>query len=501
MEGSKKLLDRMAAKPKEKTELGDFQTPALLAGQVCDLLVRLEILPASIVEPTCGTGSFLRASESAFPDCSLLLGFDVNPDHVQAAQSGVKRAEVRHADFFAKNWPNTLDKLAEPILVIGNPPWVTNSTLGSINGTNLPAKSNFQRFNGLDAITGKSNFDISEWMLTHLLEWLSGRSAVLSMLCKTAVARKVLHHAWKNNCQIEKSATYGISAVDHFGASVDACLLVSVLKPGANSRECDVFATLESSEPDTTFGLHNGRLAADLNSLGAYGHLCGESPLKWRSGIKHDCSRVMELTPTAEAGLYKNGLGEIVKLEQAFLFPMLKSSDLSNGKTPSRYMLVTQTATGEDTARIARSAPLTWRYLESHADALDARSSSIYRNRPRYSVFGVGSYSFSPWKVAISGFYKRLEFRSVAPVNGSPVVLDDTCYFVPCESKGEAEYLEELLNSEAARGFFRSFVFWDAKRPITASLLASLDIGLLAEEHGDGIAPRRLRSRQALLNL
>ena len=310
-----------------------------------------------------------------------------------------------------------------------------------------------------------------------------------------------MHHAWKNNCQIEKSATYGISAVDHFGASVDACLLVSVLKPGANSRECDVFATLESSEPDTTLGLHNGRLAADLNSLGAYGHLCGESPLKWRSGIKHDCSRVMELRPTAEAGLYKNGLGEIVKLEQAFLFPMLKSSELSNGKTPSRYMLVTQTATGEDTARIARSAPLTWRYLESHADALDARSSSIYRNRPRYSVFGVGSYSFSPWKVAISGFYKRLEFRSVAPINGSPVVLDDTCYFVPCESKGEAEYLEELLNSEAARGFFRSFVFWDAKRPITASLLASLDIGLLAEEHGGGIAPRRLRSRQALLNL
>ena len=149
-----------------------------------------------------------------------MLGFDVNPDHVQAAQSGVKRAEVRHADFFAKNWPTTLNELAEPILVIGNPPWVTNSTLGSINGTNLPAKSNFQRFNGLDAITGKSNFDISEWMLTHLLEWLSGRSAVLSMLCKTAVARKVLHHAWKNHCQIEKSSTYGISAVDHFGERV-----------------------------------------------------------------------------------------------------------------------------------------------------------------------------------------------------------------------------------------------------------------------------------------
>ena len=430
-----------------------------------------------------------------------MLGFDINPNHVETAQSKVNRSDVRHADFFERNWSETLDKLAEPMLVIGNPPWVTNSTIGAINGTNLPAKSNFQRFNGLDAITGKSNFDISEWMLCHLLERLSGRSAVLAMLCKTAVARKVLHHAWKNSLQIGKASTYGISAADHFGASVDACLLVATLEPRARSKECAVFATLDSSEPDTTFAMRRGRLVADLRSLGAYGHLCGSSPFRWRSGIKHDCSRVMELKPTAEPDWYRNVLGETVKLEPTFLFPMLKSSELSKGNAPSRYMLVTQTTPGEDTSRIAREAPLIWRYLESHADALDARSSSIYRNRPRYSVFGVGSYSFAPWKVAISGFYKQLAFRSVAPVNGRPVVLDDTCYFLPCENEHQAKYYEALLNSEAARGFFRSFVFWDAKRPITSSLLASLDIGLLAQEHGGAIAPKQLRTAQVSLNL
>ena len=116
-------------------------------------------------------------------------------------------------------------------------------------------------------------------------------------------------------------------------------------------------------------------------------------------------------------------------------------------------------------------------------------------------MFGVGSYSFAPWKVAISGFYKQLAFRSVAPVNGRPVVLDDTCYFLPCENEDEANCFEALLNSEAARGFFRSFVFRDAKRPITASLLASLDMGLLAEENGGAIARGRLRTTQASLNL
>jgi len=452
-----------------------------------------------VVEPTCGVGAFLQASEAAFRDCNLFLGFDLNPDHVEVAQNEAKRAKVCQANFFSENWPRILSELDEPILVVGNPPWVTNSALGAINGRNLPAKSNSRRLNGIEAVTGKSNFDISEWMLAHLLEWLSGRTAVLSMLCKTTVARKVLHHAWKHNLQIEKASTYGISAADHFGASVDACLMVAVLKPGGHSKECKAFATLESSKPNTTFGLRGGRLVADLASLGAYGHLCGTSPLKWRSGIKHDCSRVMELKPGAQPNLYKNGLGETVKLESTFLFPMLKSSELSKGSMPSRYMLVTQAAIGEETARIAGSAPLTWDYLESHAGLLNARSSTIYRKRPRFSVFGVGRYSFAPWKVAISGFYKRLDFRTVAPLDGKPVVLDDTCYFLPCQSKSEAENLKELLNSESARKFFQSFIFWDAKRPITASLLSSLDIGALAGERCGMIESKRLRTRQAEL--
>ena len=82
--------------------------------------------------------------------------------------------------------------------------------------------------------------------------------------------------------------------------------------------------------------------------------------------------------------------------------------------------------------------------------------------RPRFSVFGIGEYSFAQWKVAISGFYKSLDFRVVAPCEGRPVVLDDTCYFLPFRSEKEAVTVAELLNSDKARGFFKSVVFWDA---------------------------------------
>ena len=192
----------------------------------------------------------------------------------------------------------------------------------------------------------------------------------------------------------------------------------------------------------------------------------------------------MELCPRG-CDDFENGLGEVVNLESTYLYPMLKSSELMKPHpTPSRYMLVTQRSVGEDTSRIERKAPRIWAYLQSHADRLDGRASSIYRNRPRFSVFGVGPYSFAPWKVAISGFYKRLDFRCVGPFEAKPVVLDDTCYFLPCQTEHDAKLLAELLNSKAAKGFFRSFIFWDAKRPITAQLLANLNLRMLATEAG-----------------
>ncbi len=470
-------------------EFGDFQTPDILCEKICSVLCNLNLSPNSIVEPTCGAGSFLRASANAFPGCERILGFEINSDYVRVSQT-VEHTTVNCEDFFEKDWPATLDGLREPILVIGNPPWVTNAAVGILSGTNLPTKSNFQRLHGFDAITGKSNFDISEWMLLNLLEWLSGRSAVLAMLCKTAVARKVLRYAWSKRLQVRASSIYLVDALEHFGAAVEACLLICILEPGKSTQECKVHRDLDAQEPDSTLAFRKGRIVANLPSLERYEHLYGRTPMKWRSGVKHDCSRVMELYPNGNH-VFRNGFGEIVDLEATFLYPMFKSSDLiKQHPSPSRYMLVTQRNVGEDTSQIERNAPRTWSYLVEHASLLDRRSSSIYRNRPRFSVFGVGPYAFSPWKVAISGFYKRLEFRAIGPVNGKPVVFDDTCYFLPCETEDDALALLKLVNSDIARDFFNSLVFWDAKRPITADLLGCLDLCALSAELGVSLPGR-----------
>jgi len=210
----------------------------------------------------------------------------------------------------------------------------------------------------------------------------------------------------------------------------------------------------------------------------------GKEVYRWRSGVKHDCGKVMELRE--EGTRYRNGLGELVDLESEYLYPLLKSSDVAAGRdaVPRRWMLVTQTRIGEDTSRIGERAPKTWSYLVSHGKHLDKRASSIYRRQPRFAVFGVGGYSFAPWKVAISGLHKALRFAPVGAHKGKPIVLDDTCYFVPCQSKAEAEFVADLLNSQPANDFLEASIFWDAKRPITVDVLRELDLRKLARELG-----------------
>lgn len=471
-------------------EFGDFQTPIKLARQISRRLGLMGVRPASLLEPTCGIGHLLTAALDEFPEVGMALGIEISPPYVDRLNASISERADAHkvrlvlGDFFEADWPTLLRGLPDPLLVIGNPPWVTNSQLGAIGGKNLPTKTNIRGLNGLDALTGKSNFDVSESMILRLLRNLDGRDATLAMLCKTAVARRVLEASWKVGRRIVDARIHRIDAAAHFDAAVDACLLVCAFGREAGPPTCAVYAQLDDEAPASSIGLRDGQLIADLAAHDQWGHLAGPEVLRWRSGIKHDCAAVMELRRVGAR--YQNGHGDLVELEDRYLYPMLKSSELANGRVnaPARWMLVTQTTIAGDTPAIEAVAPKTWDYLQKHAEALDGRASSIYKNRPRFSVFGVGPYSFAPWKVAISGFYKRLQFAAVGPCEGRPVVLDDTAYFLACSSQADAVFLTDLLNSEPARGFYSASTFWDAKRPITIDLLRKLDLRALARAAG-----------------
>jgi hypothetical protein len=278
---------------------------------------------------------------------------------------------------------------------------------------------------------------------------------------------------------------YLIDAKLHFGASVEACLFV-LSTDIADSSDCKVYRNLKSREISHLIGERDGLILRDTTKYEKWRHLTGQD-LKyvWRSGIKHDCSKVMELEQIQDT-LFLNGMGEKYCLEKNYLYPLLKSSDIGNGRTENfrRLVLITQQSVGDDTSSIQDVAPKTWQYLLEHDHYLKNRRSSIYKNKPPYSIFGIGPYSFKSWKIAISGLYKKLKFCFIKPLDGKPVMFDDTINFLSFETEEEAKFIFELVTSTPAIEFLDSMIFWDEKRPITIDILRRLSLKAVARELG-----------------
>jgi len=64
-----------------------------------------------------------------------------------------------------------------------------------------------------------------------------------------------------------------------------------------------------------------------------------------------------------------------------------------------------------------------------------------------------------PYKVAISGMYKRTLFTLVLPENGKPLMLDNICYFIGFNEKPFAQIALYLLKHDYTQKFLNAIIF------------------------------------------
>lgn len=466
-------------------EFGDFQTPHGLVRQIIERLLADGFLWTRVLEPTCGRGNFIRGLVQRTPTPIDIQGFEVQADYVAEARQfpdapNGHHVTIHHRNVFDVDFARDIRwRHNGPMLVIGNPPWITNSELGSIGSTNLPIKTNFKSHKGIDALTGDSNFDISEYIWIKLIEELAKEKPTIVLLCKVSVARSILQYIFDRQYPVSSARLYKIDAKKWFDASVDACLFRIDVASGGESYDAQVYPDLTATRAESTMGFRRGRIIADTQRYDRYAYADGSCSLNWRQGVKHDVASIMELTRSGAT--YRNKLGDIVDVEAEYAYPLMKSADIfgSNYGLSNRYVLVTQSRLGEDTRVLAQTAPKLWQYLMSYAPIFQRRQSSIYRNQPQFAMFGIGSYSFSPYKVCVSGLHKLVRFRAIGPQEARPVMLDDTSYFLPCTTPEQAAILVALLNHPECIGLIKALAFLEAKRPITKRVLQRVDLTAL----------------------
>jgi hypothetical protein len=471
---------------------GDWQTPYDLSKIICIEHMKRYGSPDVVIEPTCGLGAFVLASLEIFPDLTEIHAIEINKSYIselkktiilKALNQEIKKypkiylytEDVFHFNFIKIS--NTLKNRNLKVALIGNPPWVTNSKQSQLESQNVPIKSNFYSLKGIDAITGKSNFDISEYIVLFLIRTFQYCSGGISMLLKNSVIRNIVYKQHIYPLSINDISQLRIDATKEFNVAVEASCFTACLNSIASFTcySSDIYTNII----DTKFGWVGDSFVSDVESYNRYQIYDGNCDFIWRSGIKHDCTSVLELH--LSNGQYYNGLGELVDIENDLIFPYLKSSDVqkyNNGKCVDikKFILIPQHFVGESTAFIAHTLPKTYSYLVSHTDFFTKRKSSIYKKKDVFSVFGIGDYTFSPYKIVVSSLYKTISFKLVTPYNDKPVVVDDTCYQLAFDSEAEAVVIYNALKSNEIQSLLRTLIFKDAKRVVTKALLMRLNL-------------------------
>lgn len=194
-----------------------------------------------VLEPTCGKGNFIEGLLRSYAPPAEIQGMELQESHFKTAlkfqdASANSKVIVRRANIFDFDLRHDiLWNGSGPLLVVGNPPWVTSAELGTLGSRNLPGKSNIKNLSGMEAMTGSSNFDIAEYIWLKLIRELSAERVTVALLCKTSVARNVLRFAFEADLPITHASIREIDAKKWFGASVEACLFCVEAGPGENA--------------------------------------------------------------------------------------------------------------------------------------------------------------------------------------------------------------------------------------------------------------------------
>ena len=494
----KLFLKHFSKNIKKIKDYGEFQTPIYLSNKICEYLSKIKNKPVVLLEPTCGEGNFIISAINHFPTLRYIYCVDLQGKNewifklkiikLQQGRKSDLKIEFFRDDIFTHKFNSEFVTLIKKnngnLLILGNPPWITNTELSTLNSNNLPEKSNIKNVKGIEAITGKGNFDISEAIILNLIERFKHLKIKMALLCKTSVIKNIIKAVPILGLEVSNNQAFLINAKQEFDINANAALYITDIGSGQDNT-CIVNSFYDNKKRMKRFGYYKNVFVSNFDLYEKYQYLEGKSTYNWRQGVKHDASKVMILKKITK-NKYLNGLDEEIEVEDDFLYPFLKGSRLKapiiSNNLLNHRIIITQETLNQDTNIISSKNPKLWDYLNSHSEYLDNRKSIIYKDRPRFSLFGIGNYAFKPFKIGISGFNKIPVFSLISPFDNRPVMLDDTSYYLSFDDYNEAIFTWILLNSQQVKNFLLSISFLESKRPFNKGILMRIKIQKLLKE-------------------
>lgn len=189
----------------------------------------------------------------------------------------------------------------------------------------------------------------------------------------------------------------------------------------------------------------------------------GANGIYWLHLIERISETLVRVRNMPECG--KKALPSVeATLETRFLYPLVRGVQMRRWEaTTDTWVLLVQDPVrrqGIKASQLRSLAPRTWDYLQQFEQQLTQRaayqrffqkarkpSNSESPDAPFYSMFNVGSYTMSPFKVAWHRMKAPVEAAILEPIGEKPLLPQETHAFIPVDSREHAVYVAALLNS------------------------------------------------------
>ena len=183
----------------------------------------------------------------------------------------------------------------------------------------------------------------------------------------------------------------------------------------------------------------------------------GANGVYWVEVLGQDHERGVLIRNVAARGKHPIDTIERV-IEPELLCPLLRWSDVGRfWAVPRGHVLLAQDPdrrTGIEEDLMRRRYPRTLAYLQRFEELLAARAAyRRYQQRgPFYSMYNVGPYTVAPIKVVWRRMDRQINAAVVEEIEDRllgrrPVIPQETCVLVACDSVDEAHYICAVLNS------------------------------------------------------
>ena len=499
------------------TAVGQFNIPAGIATSS-----RLDAITSILdesVESGSSVGSFLARVRDTLPK-------SVFEESEGGLSRLYTRIEELHNDGLNGIWARILKNASAPLFIgddfdyiVGNPPWINWESLPEdYRSETKPLWFDYGLFpkseGGMDTILGRGKKDLSMLMTYAAADRHLKPKGVLSFvvtqtLFKTSGASRGFRRfrIGRAGPHLGVRSVDDLSAIQPFEGATNRTSIM-VLSKGIETKYPTAYViwtklSRTSVSPDSglqeALSLLKFKLAAAIPSipstptsswltgppevLDALQEVAGASDYRAREGVNTGGANAVfwvEKLRTLPGGLtlcrnVTEGARRKVRqhegpIESEVLYPLARGRDVSRWKAAaSIYLLFAQdTATrkGIDLESMQSRYPKAFSWLKLFESQLGQRKSQAVRHfgagHAFYTMFGVGEYTLSDWKVVWPELSNEMSAAVIGPYEGRPVLPDHTLVSVSTSTPREAHYLCAMLNSAPSRLLVKSSIVMHA---------------------------------------